>query len=1121
MADKTYQTTLLIRGDSKDAVKQVQLTRDELERLTGVQQKNATMADRLQGAYKGVGIGLAAISGIGVAALYKMVEETSASDAAMAQLNATLKATGGAAGKTSEDLAQTAGRLQAITTYSDEAVVGAQSLLLAFKNIKGDTFDRATESALDLSQALGKDLNASSILVGKALDNPVKGMTALSKIGVTFTEGQKETIRAMVETGDVAGAQALILQELEGRYKGSAEAARDTLGGALKGLSNSWGELFEVQQQSSGGMVQSINDLNAAISDPAFKEGIQTLIGGLIDVVGYGAQAIGMLNNLGQAIGQFAADFAQGTASTAEGVADLKGELAEYEKRLSLMDQSSRRAAPAVAELKGKIAELKQAISVSETFLVKNTAATNDNAKASGSAAKSTAANTAATTASGKAAGVATSMTDSLADANRDNASAQLLSQKTLKAMADEQARATAEKEKTRKAIAGLIADEMKATKQVEDYIAALEYEIRATQMSAREQAIENAVRQAGTDISEAQEQRIRELAAAKYDNVTASEALADAEQEAAQASSQAWQSARDTLSSFFFEMAADGKNAFETLVDGFRAMISKMLAEAAANKILLAVGITAPGAAISGVASAATGGGTSVTGGASFLSSLSGGITAGGQALYESIGNLASNAGLTGIGDAAYTKGLNTSPMSMGLDLAGGFAGSYLGSKAFGETSGLGATAGGIAGSFLIPIPGLGAAIGAFVGSGLEKAFNKVFGQKNDGSNKGQTNFDLATGANNASGIGKTFNQENVDAASNLATVLQEFATSIGGSNLAANITVGGKEGIKYGGTAFGSDTERFLQTALKDVFAASDAVSDQLKPLIKDFDGTAEEIAAFAQAMVALDEQAGGLSETTLTLIRNYAGAAEKAGEYAVAIASIEQMAGVNTVTKAIEDFARVQPSAAEAYRTHTEGLLEQIRAYDGTAEASTSLAQTLTENKAAAYEYAVAIQGIGKSLADAAAGQAMGIRESVMSEEELRSKRLNERDTLRASLETMTDPAEVERTQRRILQLNDQVFYSLDEKRRGAEAESYASFAEDTNDIAQGILKAATDDLVNVSDSINAQLEAMLTTAAQGQQKAADTQQDAADLMVQAAASMNAAADRIEARVGREID
>ena len=50
--------------------------------------------------------------------------------------------------------------------------------------------------------------------LGKALNDPVKGITALSKVVVTFTEDQKKMIKTMVETGDAAGAETVILDDL-------------------------------------------------------------------------------------------------------------------------------------------------------------------------------------------------------------------------------------------------------------------------------------------------------------------------------------------------------------------------------------------------------------------------------------------------------------------------------------------------------------------------------------------------------------------------------------------------------------------------------------------------------------------------------------------------------------------------------------------------------------------------------------------------------------------------------------------------------------------------------------------------------------------------------------------
>jgi hypothetical protein len=77
-----------------------------------------------------------------------------------------------------------------------------------------------------------EDLNSKTILVGKALNDPIKGLTALTRVGVAFTDGQREQIQAMVEAGDTMGAQKIILGELTKEFGGSAKAAGDTFAGA-------------------------------------------------------------------------------------------------------------------------------------------------------------------------------------------------------------------------------------------------------------------------------------------------------------------------------------------------------------------------------------------------------------------------------------------------------------------------------------------------------------------------------------------------------------------------------------------------------------------------------------------------------------------------------------------------------------------------------------------------------------------------------------------------------------------------------------------------------------------------------------------------------------------------
>lgn len=169
-------------------------------------------------------------------ALNFCLEEARAARQALLQTEAVIKATGGAAGLSSGQVVEMAGDLERLTLASAETIQEGQNMLLTFKEIKGDTFERATAAMLDMGVAMNKgsleglNLQSTSIQLGKALNDPVKGVTALTKVGVTFTKEQKAMIKAMAEAGDVAGAQAIILAELESEFGGAAEAAGKAAG---------------------------------------------------------------------------------------------------------------------------------------------------------------------------------------------------------------------------------------------------------------------------------------------------------------------------------------------------------------------------------------------------------------------------------------------------------------------------------------------------------------------------------------------------------------------------------------------------------------------------------------------------------------------------------------------------------------------------------------------------------------------------------------------------------------------------------------------------------------------------------------------------------------------------
>jgi len=158
------------------------------------------------------------------------------------QLNAVLKSTGGAAGMSAQELKDLAGSLQKVTNFGDDATIQGESLLLTFTRIGKDVFPRATETMLDMSQSLGQDMKSSAIQLGKALNDPIAGVSALSRVGVSFTEQQKEQIKVLQESGDMMGAQTIILDELAKEFGGSARAMADP----TIQMANAFGDLKEV-----------------------------------------------------------------------------------------------------------------------------------------------------------------------------------------------------------------------------------------------------------------------------------------------------------------------------------------------------------------------------------------------------------------------------------------------------------------------------------------------------------------------------------------------------------------------------------------------------------------------------------------------------------------------------------------------------------------------------------------------------------------------------------------------------------------------------------------------------------------------------------------------------------
>lgn len=163
----------------------------------------------------------------------------------LAQLTTATQNANGQWGVSKDKAIELANAMSKQTGITRESVMAAQNQLLTFTHIGKEAFPAATQAVADLATKLNngaiptmQQMGDVSIMVGKALDDPIKGLVALHKRGVDFTEQQKEQIKTMVESGNTLGAQKLILGEIQHEYKGAAEAAGTTFAGAIAKAKN-------------------------------------------------------------------------------------------------------------------------------------------------------------------------------------------------------------------------------------------------------------------------------------------------------------------------------------------------------------------------------------------------------------------------------------------------------------------------------------------------------------------------------------------------------------------------------------------------------------------------------------------------------------------------------------------------------------------------------------------------------------------------------------------------------------------------------------------------------------------------------------------------------------------
>lgn len=174
-----------------------------------------------------------------------VVRETINAEKISARLDAVLRATGNAAGYTREQLEALIDSMAERTLFDDDTIRQGIAVLTTFRAVQGDAFREGIELAADLAALLGTDLQSAVLQIGKALEDPTEGLTAMRRSGISFNETQREIILRLNETGRAAEAQRLILENVRNQLGGTAAAQNVGLAGAVAGVTKAWNDMLE------------------------------------------------------------------------------------------------------------------------------------------------------------------------------------------------------------------------------------------------------------------------------------------------------------------------------------------------------------------------------------------------------------------------------------------------------------------------------------------------------------------------------------------------------------------------------------------------------------------------------------------------------------------------------------------------------------------------------------------------------------------------------------------------------------------------------------------------------------------------------------------------------------
>jgi hypothetical protein len=272
--------------------KLTQATQGAESTLAGLQNKVGSIASGIGRAVGGLAIALG-FTGIvsGLKDAVAAAEEAKVANDRIDSIAKSMELFGVNTDQVTSRIKEFADQQELLVGVDAEVIKATQAKLLTFKEIAesadtmGGAFDRATILAQDLAAAGFGEATANATQLGKALNDPIAGISALTRVGLTFTEDQKAVIESLQSTGQMAQAQEIILAELERQVGGTAAATvTDT-----KKMEIAFGQ---VSEQIGASLLPLLEDFTDWLTSPEGQETLDLVVQGITEIIEEGIKLV-------------------------------------------------------------------------------------------------------------------------------------------------------------------------------------------------------------------------------------------------------------------------------------------------------------------------------------------------------------------------------------------------------------------------------------------------------------------------------------------------------------------------------------------------------------------------------------------------------------------------------------------------------------------------------------------------------------------------------------------------------------------------------------------------------------------------------------------------------------